>query len=147
MGGPVARLTHGGLGGDTSNRSGQYFTLSPDGTKIAYGYQTTSTTLYANQDKVGVVTHIGFDPNTGAPSPDMDNTDGDKAFVAEGSNGRGGESMAFDSGGSKLFYAFKSGANNENAKELVELTIAADGTRTFKRFGPARRYNVLHSGR
>ncbi|MDF1700604.1 MAG: hypothetical protein P1V36_05550 [Planctomycetota bacterium] len=148
VGGPVSRLSHGGLGGDTSSRSGQYFVVSNDGSKIAYGYQTTSSTRYANQDKIGVITHVGFDPNTGAPNPDMDNTDSNKAFIAEASNGRGGEAMTFDSGGSKLYYAFKAGASNENLKELVELKInPGTGPETPLRFGPGRRYNVLYSGR
>ncbi|MDA1194056.1 MAG: hypothetical protein O2894_02630 [Planctomycetota bacterium] len=148
VGGPITRLTHSGLGSDTASRSGQYFTMSADGGKIAYVYQNTATSRTHNQERIGVVTNIGFHPTSGAPNPAMDNGDANKAYEAETSTGRAGESMAFDSGGTKLFYAFKSGAGNENARELVEMTQnPSTGARTFRRVLPARRYNVLYAGR
>ncbi len=150
VGGPVARLTHSGLGGDTSNRSGHYFVVSDDGTKVAYVYSTSGTSRGHKTERIGVVTHVGFDASTGAADADMDNSDADKAYLAESSGGRAGESMAFDSAGNKLYYAFRSNATNENDKQMVELGVFKDpvtNTRIRRPFGPDSRRNVLHSGR
>lgn len=147
VGGPVQRLSH--FSGDTSSRSGHYIESNEDGTKLAYVYSSTGTTRGHNRERVGYVRGIRFNSSTGAYEGDGSGS----AFAndIEGGDGRAGESMAFDSGGGKLFYAYKSGSSNENDKELVLVTInPSTGARTYNRTvrtGLFGRYNVLFAGR
>lgn len=143
VGGPVSRLSHAGLGGNTSSRAGRYLVLSPDGKNIAYSMNAGGSINSFDRETVGAVFGVEFDPVTGAlvGTPD--------AFSQESSNSRGGESMAFSSSSNKLFYAWQGGSGgNEDDKQMVEMTRdMSAGTNTTLRFGPRLRYNVLYAGR
>jgi len=146
VGGPIARLTNNGS--DNTYRDGHYMIVSPRGDKVSAVYGgSNSTVRYLNREKVQMVRNVSFDANTGVIDPSFDKTDSKQVFGVEASNGRAGESMAWDSGGTKLFYSFTTGSN-ENGKQLVQLTFnPTTGAKTYKKVSPTRRYVVLWAGR
>ncbi len=146
VGGPIARLSD--FNGNTSTRDGHYMIVSPKGDKVSAVYgEAGSTVRYHNRERVMFVRNISFHPTTGVIDGSFDKTDADQVWVMETSAGRAGESLAFDSGGSKLFYSWTTGTN-ENAKQLVQMTFnPTTGAKTYLRVSPTRRYIVLWAGR
>jgi len=146
VGGPIARLTNNGS--DNTYRDGHYMIVSPKGDKGSAVYGgSNSTVRYLNRERVQMVRNVRFDATTGVIDPSFDKTDSKQVFNIEASNGRAGESMAWDSGGSKLYYSFTTGSN-EKGKQLVQLTFnPTTGAKTYKRVSPTQRYVVLWAGR
>ncbi len=141
VGGPINRLSTNTTS-NTATRMINYISVDPKGDRLAYVYNTGGTTVRHEREFVGVVRNIRLNPTTGALEGTLD------AFNAEAAQGRAGEKMAFDTGGTKLYYAFKSGGANEDVKELVEYAVnPATNARTPTRRPGGERFSVLHAGR
>jgi hypothetical protein len=148
--GPV-RLTNLGEAQATI-RHMPYIRPSRSGTSVAfltapailnYYYMTD---ISAASETLRIVSGVNFTA-TGALANPVSLT------TVEGSAGRAGTSMSFDYTGTKLYYAFKSGATSENQMELVESTLNPAGAGVLLRrtqgglLAPTARFSVLHSGR
>jgi hypothetical protein len=150
--GPV-RLTT--LGSDsTAYRFITYIRPSWQGKSVAFvtsphgspSYATYTAFPDAANEQVYAVTGVAFN-SSGALSGTPYTT------TVESSTGRAGTSMSFDYSETRLYYAFKAGASNENQMELVEAKLSAGGSGVQGRRTQAgynttvARFSVLHSGR
>ena len=145
VGGPIQRMTEPGLSQTgTTARSIHTIDASNDGSRLAYIYSGGGTNRTHNQEQVGFIYGIGFNPDGSLAGFDNSVT----AKQLETGQGRAGESMAHDSGGTKLFYAFRAGSGNENNKQMCEMIVdPADGQPTVNRYFAGSRFSVLYSGR
>lgn len=143
IGGPIQRITLASLGtvDGAVNRGIHWIETTPDGKALAFVYDTAGpgNRNYSTETAV-YLQKIAFNTSTGVLSSTP------VQFILAGS-GRVGESMAIDSTGNKLFYAFGSG--NENTKTIAEVAFnPASNTITTRTVGATpKRYNVLSSGR
>jgi hypothetical protein len=151
-GGPV-RITS--LGSDsTAYRFLTYIRPSRTGKAVAFvtsphgspSYATYTAFPDAANEQVYAVTGLAFNASgalAGTPY----------VTTVESSTGRAGPSMSFDYSETRLYYAFKAGASNENQMELVQARLNAGGTGVQQRITQAgyntttARFSVLHSGR
>ena len=145
LGGSPTALSALGL----AQRAVSYIQPSPDGKRVAF--QTTAITpsnqyeTLPGSEQLRIVSAITVSA-TGVLSATA-------PVVLEGVNGRVSSSVALDTTGTKVFYAFSS-TGNENGMVLKETTLNSGGTaivgvpRTFNGAGnvPAR-FAVLWSGR
>jgi hypothetical protein len=149
VGGPIARLSHPASTANNTavNRGVSYIEVKDDGTQLLWEYNSLAYYYrYMNYENIGVIRNIGFNAVTGAINASFDPTNDSK--LLEGSIGRAGESMCFDSSGTKAIYAFKAAASNENQMQVVEATYnATTNNWTFYRDTTTGRYSVLISGR
>jgi hypothetical protein len=124
-----------------------YLEVSRDGTRLAYIPSANYYYDLHNGERIVHVKDLNFDTADGSIDGAFSQTADTVAL--EGSNGRAGEAMAFPPGNSTdLWYAFKAGAGNETAKEMVKASLQPDGTWHFTRFSSLPgRINVLHGGR
>ncbi len=145
--GEIARLNHDGLASlnSTSSTAVTSIIVSDDGTRMIYQYNAGGSTRRHDRERIGIIRDIGFDATTGAISAGFNNAQDSK--TSDGNNGRAGASMAVDTGGTKYYYAYRSGATNNNAMQLVEANFdPATGNVTHVRLGNAN-FSVLKSGR
>ena len=113
VGGPVARLSHSGLGSNTSgNRSIHYLSTDPRGSRVAYVWDTGGSTTRHAQEGIGLIWNIAFD-SAGALQA------GKQALQVHSASGRAGDSMAMDSGGRKFYYAYGSSSNEQREWQVV----------------------------
>jgi hypothetical protein len=150
MGGNVTKLTS--LGGTTSpGRFLSYLQPDPTGQRLAFVYNhaaTTTSPYDVRPDRDNVVVVSGIQSAGGAVSATG-------VSVLETNAGRASTSIALDYVGSKIFYAFGTGSN-ENTQVLTEKTLNGTGssvlgTRTapgnLGGSGGQARFAVLWAGR
>ncbi len=142
IGGRINEISDASFTSDTQARLIHYLDVSSDGSRVAYTFSMYSTYPRHDYERIGVTRKIAFTGANGAPAPGM------QRVLMEASNGRSGESMAFDSTGTRMYYAYKSSTGgNENAKVLVEGVQNAVGAFTKTPYGSTARWTVLHAGR
>ncbi|MDJ0975871.1 MAG: hypothetical protein QNJ98_15530, partial [Planctomycetota bacterium] len=149
--GPATELTHPGLGADSGRRMIHSLEVTDAGDLLSYVWDDNSGgTVGYDDERIGHIYGISFDPVTGVIDPNYDNAT--NSVTIENSDGRAGEAMAHDSTGRRLFYAYRQGTGgNENDKGLVMATRNADGSITVSRYATSaidsERYDVLFAGR
>ena len=142
IGGRINEISDASFTSDTSIRMIHYLDVSSDGSRVAYTWSDFSTYQGHDRERIGVTRKIAFTGANGALAPGM------QAEILEDSRGRAGESMAFDSTGTRIYYTWKSGTGgNENGKVIYEGTQGASGAFTKAAFGATARWTVMHAGR
>jgi hypothetical protein len=146
IGGPVQKCTN--LSGDTgayNARSGQLVFPSNDGSKVAYIYNTYTTSYgYMEYENLHVANDTRLTPSGGLMSaPSSLNN-----FTLSSSR-RICTSVAFSPSGDKIYFA--AGQSNENNKTFYEQNLVPDpGTGqlpALKTIATTRWFEVLHCGR
>jgi len=147
-GGSPSQLSSLGIGSEY--RDIGYIQPNLSGSKVAFSPIMLNTGNYYQRNPAGERLYIA----SGVTSSATGAVSASGGVVAlEATAGRLGSSLAHDSTGTKVFYAFASSASNENGMLLVEKTLnsagtAVTGTRTFTGVSnTAARFAVLWAGR
>ena len=103
--------------GDVAPTSGlNYMEVARDGSKILCNWTPSSAYLYMNQEQINYVTNIDFSELAAMHAGFNRANDSGRL---ESSNGRASEAMAISLPSETVYYAYKAGAGNETAMEMV----------------------------
>jgi hypothetical protein len=123
VGGAVAQLNNPSLTQDTTGVTEMlnFLEVSADGSRLTYTTTSNYYLFYKDQEYVNQVRHIDFSSPTGQISPSF-NPSADAGRL-ESTPGRAGEAVGISASSNDTYYAFKAGASDEAAKEIVRARV------------------------
>ena len=150
-GGKVSELQPSGMAASSDTASSpyeglNYIEVTRDGSKLIFVTSYGDSNYYRkHQERVNYVTNIDFSSGSlhGAFNASAD------AGRLQASNGRAGEALGYSVASDTAYYAFKQGASNENAMEIVKAkwNAASKSWDVMPQAVPTGRIHVLFAAR